>query len=93
MLSFTCKFQNWSITLHYTGCLKSNLGGRWPLVILIFFVGSKVKYVGQRSNEVKCNNLSLSSITLHLSACLKPDLGGRCLLVILIFLWGQRSGM
>ena len=49
---------------------------------LNLFVGSKVKYVGQRSNEGKCNNLSVSSITLYLSVCLKPDLGGRCLLVI-----------
>ena len=60
---------------------------------LNLFLGSKVKYVGQRSNEGKCNNLSVSSITLHLSVYLKPDLAGRCLLVILIVLWGQRSSM
>ena len=60
---------------------------------LNFFLGSKVKYVGQRSNEGECNNLSVSSKTLHLSVYLKPDLGGRCLFMILIFLWGQRSGM
>ena len=60
-----------------------------PISDLNLFVGSKVKYVGQRSNEGKCNNLSVSSITLHPSACLKPDLDGRCLLVILIFLRRQ----
>ena len=60
---------------------------------LILFVGSKAKYVGQRSNEGKYNNLSVSSITLHLSVYLKPDLGGRCLFVISIFLLGQRSSM
>ena len=52
---------------------------------LNFFLGSKVKYVGQRSNEGKYNNFSVSSITLHLSVYLKPDLGGRCLFMILIF--------
>ena len=56
-------------------------------------MGSKVRYEGQRSNEVKLYILCVSSITLHLSVYLKPDLGGRCLLVILIFLWGQRSSM
>ena len=60
---------------------------------LNLFVGLKVKYEGQRSNEGKYNNLSVRSITLHLSVCLKPDLGGRCLFMILIFLWGQRSSM
>ena len=49
---------------------------------LNLFIGSKVRYVGQRSNEVKLYILGLSSITLQVSACLKPDLGGRCLLVI-----------
>ena len=53
------------------------------------FVGSKVKYVGQRSKEVKCYNLGVSSITLHPSACLEKDLDGRCMLVILIFWRGQ----
>ena len=56
-------------------------------------MGSKVRYVGQRSNEVKLYILGVSSITLQFYACLKPDSGGRCLLVILIFLWGQRSSM
>ena len=50
---------------------------------LTLFLGSKVKYVGQRSNEGKYNNLSVSSITLHLSVYLKPDLGGRCVFMIL----------
>ena len=49
---------------------------------LNLFIGSKVRYVGQRSNEVKLYILGLSSITLQVSACFKPDLGGRCLLVI-----------
>ena len=52
---------------------------------LNLFLGSKVKYVGQRSNEGKCNNLSVSSINLHFSVSLKPDLSGRCLLLILSF--------
>ena len=60
---------------------------------LNLFLGSKVKYVGQRSKEGKYNNLSVSSITLHLSIYLKSDLGGRYVFVILIFLWGQRSSM
>ena len=51
------------------------------------FVGSKVKYVGQRSIEGKCNSLSLSPLTLPF---LKPDLDCRCLFVILIFLRCQR---
>ena len=62
----------------------------WYSSDLNLFVGSKVNYVGQRSNEGKCNNLSVSSIALHPSACLKPDLDDRCLLVILIFLRRQR---
>ena len=60
-------------------------------------MGSKVRYEGQRSNEGKCNNLSVSPITLYLSVYLKPDLHVdgtcRCLLLILIVLWGQRSSM
>ena len=42
---------------------------------LNFFLGSKVKYVGQRSNEGKCNNLCVSSITLHPSACFVTRFG------------------
>jgi len=49
---------------------------------LNLFVGSKVRYIGQRSNEMKLYILGLSSITLHLFVCSEPDLGGRCLLEI-----------
>ena len=42
---------------------------------LNLFVGSEVKYVGQRSNEGKCNNFSLISITLHPSACFEIRFG------------------